>query len=447
MGNPKAFLTIHRKEAGYRPVHDRIHDFGEVEQTLNSNDRRTQASRCMDCGVPFCHWACPLGNKPPEWNDALYKGDWELAYRLLSSTNDFPEFTGRICPALCEKACVLNLMEHEPTTNREDEAAITEHAFEENYVRVRHPERNGKTVAVVGCGPAGLVAATRLNIMGYKVTVFDKNEDAGGLLRYGIPNFKLNKAVIDRRINILRQEGIEFCFEQNIDESKLPQGFDAYVIATGTPTARDLNIPGRELKGVYFALDMLAQQNRVLAGREFKKDELVNAKGKDVLVIGGGDTGSDCIGTAHRQGCKSVTQIEIMPKPVEGPEDPQSPWPNWPRTLKTTSSHEEGCTRRWNINSLRFIGKDGKLTGVEVQEITWKPNPEGGRPLMQPVGKPGVIKTDMVLLAMGFLKPEHPKFAENVFVAGDAANGASLVVRAMASGRDVAEKIDAYLSK
>ena len=447
MGNPKAFLTIHRKEAGYRPVHDRIHDFGEVEQTLNSNDRRTQASRCMDCGVPFCHWACPLGNKPPEWNDALYKGDWELAYRLLSSTNDFPEFTGRICPALCEKACVLNLMEHEPTTNREDEAAITEHAFEENYVRVRHPERNGKTVAVVGCGPAGLVAATRLNIMGYKVTVFDKNEDAGGLLRYGIPNFKLNKAVIDRRINILRQEGIEFCFEQNIDESKLPQGFDAYVIATGTPTARDLNIPGRELKGVYFALDMLAQQNRVLAGREFKKDELVNAKGKDVLVIGGGDTGSDCIGTAHRQGCKSVTQIEIMPKPVEGPEDPQSPWPNWPRMLKTTSSHEEGCTRRWNINSLRFIGKDGKLTGVEVQEITWKPNPEGGRPLMQPVGKPEVIKTDMVLLAMGFLKPEHPKFAENVFVAGDAANGASLVVRAMASGRDVAEKIDAYLSK
>ncbi|MDD5856374.1 MAG: glutamate synthase subunit beta [Prevotella sp.] len=447
MGNPKAFLTIHRKEAGYRPVHDRIHDFGEVEQTLNSNDRRTQASRCMDCGVPFCHWACPLGNKPPEWNDALYKGDWELAYRLLSSTNDFPEFTGRICPALCEKACVLNLMEHEPTTNREDEAAITEHAFEENYVRVRHPERNGKTVAVVGCGPAGLVAATRLNIMGYKVTVFDKNEDAGGLLRYGIPNFKLNKAVIDRRINILRQEGIEFCFEQNIDESKLPQGFDAYVIATGTPTARDLNIPGRELKGVYFALDMLAQQNRVLAGREFKKDELVNAKGKDVLVIGGGDTGSDCIGTAHRQGCKSVTQIEIMPKPVEGPEDPQSPWPNWPRTLKTTSSHEEGCTRRWNINSLRFIGKDGKLTGVEVQEITWKPNPEGGRPLMQPVGKPEVIKTDMVLLAMGFLKPEHPKFAENVFVAGDAANGASLVVRAMASGRAVAEKIDAYLSK
>lgn len=440
-------MTIHRQEAGYRPVHDRIHDFGEVEQTLNSNDRRLQASRCMDCGVPFCHWACPLGNKAPEWNDALHKGDWELAYRLLSDTNDFPEFTGRICPALCEKACVLNLTEHEPTTNRENEAAITEHAFQENFVRVRHPERNGKKVAVIGCGPAGLVAATRLNVKGYAVTVFDKNEDAGGLLRYGIPNFKLNKAVIDRRMNVLREEGIVFRFNENVDEAKLPEGYDAYVIATGTPAARDLNIPGRELRGVYFALDMLAQQNRVLAGQEFKKDELVNAKGKDVLVIGGGDTGSDCIGTAHRQGCRSVTQIEIMPKPVEGPEDPQNPWPNWPRTLKTTSSHEEGCVRRWNINSLRFIGKDGRLTGVEVQEIAWKPDTKGGRPIMEPAGKPEVIKADMVLLAMGFLKPEHPKFADNVFVAGDAASGASLVVRAMASGRSVAEHVDNFLNK
>jgi len=447
MGNPKAFLTIHRQEAGYRPVHDRIHDFGEVEQTLNSNDRRLQASRCMDCGVPFCHWACPLGNKAPEWNDALYKGDWELAYRLLNSTNDFPEFTGRICPALCEKACVLNLTEHEPTTNREDEAAITEHAFEENYVRVLHPERNGKKVAVIGCGPSGLVAANRLNHKGYSVTVFDKNENAGGLLRYGIPNFKLNKAVIDRRISLLKEEGIDFRFGEPIDVTKLPAGFDAYVIATGTPTARDLKIPGRELKGVYFALEMLSQQNRVLDGIEFKKEELVTAKGKNVLVIGGGDTGSDCIGTAHRQGCKSVTQIEIMPKPPVGPEDPKNPWPNWPRTLKTTSSHEEGCTRRWNINSLKFIGKDGNLTGVEVQEIDWKPNPEGGRPLMVPVGKPEVIKAEMVLLAMGFLKPEQPEFASNVFVAGDAANGASLVVRAMASGRDTAERVDEFLSK
>ncbi len=447
MGNPKAFLTIHRKEAGYRPLHDRILDYGEVEQTLNSNDRRLQASRCMDCGVPFCHWACPLGNKAPEWNDALYKGDWELAYRLLNSTNDFPEFTGRVCPALCEKACVLNLTDHEPTTNRENEGAITEYAFKENYVSIHSPKRNGKKVAVVGSGPAGLVAANRLNLKGYLVTVFDRHENAGGLLRYGIPNFKLNKAVIDRRIKVLEKEGIAFKFNEDINLEELPKGFDAYVIATGTPTARDLNIPGRELDGVYLALEMLSQQNRVLAGIEFKKSELVNAKGKDVLVIGGGDTGSDCIGTAHRQGCKSVTQIEIMPKPHEGPTDPDNPWPLWPRTLKTTSSHEEGCERRWNLNSLKFIGKDGKLTGVEVQEVEWEKDTETGKMIMHPKGKPEIIKTDMVLLAMGFLKPNLPKFSSNVFVAGDAYLGASLVVRAMASGREIALKVDKFLSK
>lgn len=445
MGNPKAFLTIARKEAGYRPINDRIHDFGEVEQTLNSNDRRQQAGRCMDCGVPFCHWACPLGNKPPEWNDALYRGDWELAYRLLTTTNPFPEFTGRVCPALCEKACVLNLMEHEPTTNRENEAAIAEHAFNEDFVRIAHPERNGQRVAVVGAGPAGLAAAHDLNLLGYEVTVFEAREDAGGLLRYGIPNFKLNKVVISRRLDILRQEGIIFRFGQQVDLAALPTGFDAYVVATGTPEARDLNIPGRQLQGVYFALDMLSQQNRILAGAEVKRNLLVTAKGKDVLVIGGGDTGSDCIGTAHRQGCRSVTQIEIMPRPVEGPDDPQNPWPAWPRTLKTTSSHEEGCTRRWNINSLEFLGQDGRLTGVRVQPIDWKPNPEGGRPLMVEAGKPEVIKADMVLLAMGFLKPQLPPLPDNAFVAGDAASGASLVVRALASGRQTARRVHAYL--
>ena len=447
MGNPKAFLTVPRVEAGYRPLHDRVKDFSEVEQTLNTSDRRRQASRCMDCGVPFCHWACPLGNKAPEWNDALYKGEWEEAYKRLNDTNDFPEFTGRICPALCEKACVLNLTDHAPTTNRENECAITEAAWRENYIKPQQYERNGMKVAVIGAGPAGLVAANRLNKMGYTVTVYDKNEAAGGLLRYGIPNFKLNKLIIDRRIDLLFKEGITFEYGQEIDVKNLPGGFDAYVISTGTPTARDLNAPGRELKGVHLALELLSQQNRVLAGMEFAKADRVTAKGKDVLVIGGGDTGSDCIGTSHRQGCKSVTQIEIMPKPVEGPDDPQNPWPNWPRTLKTTSSHEEGCTRRWNINTLEFLGKDGKLTGVRVQPIDWKPNPEGGRPIMVEAGEPEVIKCEICFLAMGFLKPQQPEFAQNVFVCGDAANGASLVVRAMASGRDTAKRVDEFLKK
>lgn len=459
MGNPKAFLTVPRKEAGYRPVHDRIHDFGEVEQTLNTKDRQEQASRCMDCGVPFCHWACPLGNKDPEWNDALYHGEWENAYKLLKKTNPFPEFTGRICPALCEKACILYHTTGEAVTNRENEAAIAERAFLEGYVTIEKPVRNGKKVAVIGAGPAGLAAANELNLTGYSVTVFEKNEAAGGLLRYGIPNFKLNKTVIDRRISVMEQEGVEFRYNEELimknEESSVDgtaaansslKDYDAIVIATGTPTARDLKAPGRELKGVHLALELLSQQNRVLAGMTFPDSERITAKGKDVLVIGGGDTGSDCIGTAHRQGCKSVTQIEIMPKPPVG-HNPNTPWPNWPVILKTTSSHEEGCTRRWNINTLEFIGKNGKVTGVKVQPIDWKPNPEGGRPIMVEAGEPEIIKAELVLLAMGFLKPEHPEYPANVFVCGDAANGASLVVRAIASGKQTAEKVNAFLKK
>lgn len=444
MGNPRAFLTVPRKEAGYRPVHDRISDFGEVEQTLNTSDRKLQASRCMDCGVPFCHWACPLGNRPPEFQDAIYKGNWEEAYQILTRTNDFPEFTGRICPALCEKSCVLKLSMDAPVTIREDEAAVIEAAFREGYVQPKQYKRNGKKVAVIGSGPAGLAAANQLNKRGYEVTVFEKLEYIGGLLRFGIPNFKLHKPIIDRRVKLMEEEGITFKVNQDINPAQLPEGFDAYCICTGTPQARDLKIPGRDLKGVYFALDMLAQQNRVLAGQTFGKDERVTAKGKHVLVIGGGDTGSDCIGTSNRQGALSVTQIEIMPKPPVG-NNPATPWPQWPVVLKTSSSHEEGCTRRWCLTSNKFIGKDGKLTGVEVEEVEWIPSPDGGRPTMKTTGKKEVIKADMVLLAMGFLRPEVPDHPANVFYAGDAATGASLVVRCIAGGRKAAADIDQFL--
>ena len=447
MGNPKAFLTIPRQEAGYRPVHDRINDFGEVEQTLNTSERKQQASRCMDCGVPFCHWACPLGNRPPEFQDALYKGKWEEAYEILSQTNDFPEFTGRICPALCEKSCVLKLAIDAPVTIREDEAAIIEAAFREGYIKPRTYPRNGKKVAVVGSGPAGMAAANQLNRMGYEVTVFEKDEYVGGLLRFGIPNFKLNKAIIDRRVDIMAAEGITFKTSTPVDVEHLPEGFDAYCSCTGTPQARDLDIPGRDLKGIHFALEMLAQQNRVLGGQAFSKEERINAKGKHVLVIGGGDTGSDCIGTSNRQGAASITQIEIMPKPPVG-HNPATPWPQWPVVLKTSSSHEEGCTRRWSLTSNRFIGtKDGRVCGVEVEEVEWIPSPDGGRPAMRPTGKKETLKADLVLLAMGFLKPQQPAFASNVFVAGDAATGASLVVRCIAGGRKAAQDINAYLTK
>ncbi|MBR3568973.1 MAG: glutamate synthase subunit beta [Salinivirgaceae bacterium] len=447
MGNPKAFLTVPRQEAGHRPIHERISDFGEVEQTLNESNRMLQASRCMDCGVPFCHWACPLGNKQPEWQDAVYRGKWETAYKILTATNDFPEFTGRICPALCEKSCVLNHCIDAPVTIRENECSIIEKAFREGFVQPKHYERNGRRVAIIGAGPAGLSAAVQLNRRGYAVTVFDKHSDAGGLLRYGIPNFKLDKYVVTRRTNLMQQEGVEFQFDTEIDLNRLPEGFDAYVIANGTPTARDLKIEGRDLKGVYFALQILSQQNERLAGKQFTESEAITAKGKRVLVIGGGDTGSDCIGTCHRQGAVSVTQIEIMPKPPVG-SNPATPWPQWPVVLKTTTSHEEGCERRWCLTSNRFIGDaKGELTGVEVEEVEWLPAPEGGRPQMKLTGRKEVIECDMVLLAMGFLKPEHPQYAPNVFLAGDAKSGASLVVRAIASGREVAQQVDEYFRK
>jgi glutamate synthase (NADPH/NADH) small chain len=465
MGDPKAFLTIHRQEAGYRPIPERITDYGEVEQTLNTRERKLQASRCMDCGVPFCHWSCPLGNRQPEWQDALYKGKWKEAYKILESTCDFPEFTGRICPALCEKSCVLKLSCDEPVTIRENEAAIVEAAFREGYIVPVNPKRNGKKVAVIGAGPAGLVVANQLNRKGYDITVFDKAEAPGGLLRYGIPNFKLHKTIIDRRMRLLTEEGIRF--EMGVEviydpatkefnwgkedtsivnrKSSNRQSFDAICLCTGAETPRDLPIPGRHLKGIHFALDMLAQQNRIIDGMIFSKDKLVNAKGKKALVIGGGDTGSDCIGTSVRHGAASVTQIEIMPQPPVG-HNPATPWPQWPVILKTTSSHEEGCIRRWSLASNQFIGKNGKVTGVEVEEVEWIPATDGGRMTMKPTGKKEVIEADLVLLAMGFLKPEAFEYPENVFTAGDLILGPSLVVKAMATGRDAARRIDCYLS-
>ncbi len=472
MGNPRAFLTIDRKEAGYRPMEERVRDYGEVEQTLAIEERMAQASRCMDCGVPFCHWACPLGNRMPEYQDLVYKGKWKEAYKVLNRTHPFPEFTGRICPALCEKSCVQAL-EHQAVTIRENECATTERAYSEGFVQPRIPQvRNGKKVAVVGSGPAGLGAADKLNQMGYDVTVFEKNEAIGGLLRFGIPDFKLSKHVIDRRLAILEAEGITFktgvCIGQDIDPKKLEKDFDAIVLTMGAETPRDLNVENRNLPGVHFALELLQQQNRVNAGQEFRKEERISAKGKNVLVIGGGDTGSDCVGTANRQGALSVTQIEVMPKPFEN-EDPTNPWPAYPRLLlKTTSSHKEGCTREWSLNTLRFVANaDGALSGAEVERVEWVTPEGGGRPNMVPTGEKKVIPCELVLLAMGFTQP-NAKFVDafkldkdqrgniatsalgqtsnpKIFAAGDCRTGASLVVRAIASGRCAADGVNEYI--
>ena len=473
MGNPTAFLNIPRKEAGYRPVHDRVNDYGEVEQTLNTEDRRLQASRCMECGVPFCHWSCPLGNRQPEWQDRLYKNDIKGAYQLLTMTDDFPEFTGRVCPALCEKGCVLN-KEHEPVTIRENEAAIVERAFSEGYVIACPPKkRTGFRVAVIGSGPAGLACANQLNRRGHSVTVFEKNEAPGGLLRFGIPDFKLNKSVIDRRLELLKEEGIEFrCGVKvgtDISASEILEEFDAVCLAMGAEVPRDLKVEGRTLKGVHFALELLQQQNRVNAGAEISRDERISAKKKNVLVIGGGDTGSDCVGTARRQGALSVTQIEIMPKPPVG-ENPATPWPYWPVVLKTSSSHLEGCERRWLLDTRRFVADaDGHVREVEVEEVEWEKDEESGRMNLSHTGRTETIKADLVLLAMGFTQPVaegvidvlglekdargNVKVNENgqssnpkVFAAGDVSTGASLVVRCIASGRKSAQGIHNFLT-
>jgi glutamate synthase (NADPH/NADH) small chain len=469
MGDITGFLKIKRKEAGNRPVVERIADYSEIEQILNSEDRMLQASRCMDCGVPFCHWGCPVDNLIPEWNDLLYRGDWKSAYRRLSMTNNFPEFTGRICPAPCEHGCVLNIM-GEPVTIRENEVAITERAFTEGFIRPEPPaRRTGRKVAVVGSGPAGLAAADLLNRAGHEVTVFERDARVGGLLRYGVPDFKLSKSVIDRRAKILKEEGIIFKTNVNVGKdysiNELREQFDAVCITTGATHPRDLRIEGRELNGIYFALDFLSAQNRINSGEQPANPFRINANGKRVLVIGGGDTGSDCVGTAIRQQAASVTQIEIMPEPPTE-RSIYNPWPYFAKVLKTSTSHEEGCTRLWAISAIRFNGEAGHVSGVEAVDVEWKQK-EGPQTMSIVPGSSRIIEADMVLLALGF---EH-KTASNllndlgmhsditdlsigeegstglngVFAAGDAVSGPTLIVSAIASGRKAAHEIDRFL--
>ena len=471
MGNPKAFITVARKEAGYRPVLERITDFGEVEQTLNQEDRKLQASRCMDCGVPFCHWACPLGNRMPEWQDMIYKGKWKEGVEILHETNNFPDFTGRVCPAPCEKSCVLALHEA-PVTIRENEASVTEVAFMEGMIKARPPKhRTGKKIAVIGSGPAGLAAAQQLNRKGHTVTVFEKDSNPGGLLRYGIPNFKLNKNVIDRRLKQLEEEGIIFKTKTeigvNISGEDVMKKFDAVCLAVGAGKPRDINPKGRELKGIYFAMDFLSQQNKIIMDESAVNSERITAKDKHVLVIGGGDTGSDCVGTSVRQGAVKITQIEILPKPPAG-KNPATPWPeSYPSILKTSSSHEEGCERRWMLNTIEFKGHNGTVNEVVVEKIDWQKS-EDGRMMMVASGNIETIKADIVFLALGFVHPVHEGLLDElgvaydprgnvavnknnqssvskVFAAGDASLGASLVVKAIASGRKVAEDINRIL--
>lgn len=472
MGNPKGFIEIEKKLGGYRPVSERIGDFGEVEQTLDEQDRISQASRCMDCGVPFCHWACPVGSNIPEWQDAVYRGKWDEAYSILTKTNSFPEFTGRICPAPCEKSCVLAIHD-ESVTIRENECAVVEHAFDLNLVHPNIPKfRTGKKIAVVGSGPAGLSVADLLNQAGHTVTVFEQDNEVGGLLRYGIPDFKLNKGIIDRRIELFVKEGVLFKpntkVGEHISEQQLMDDFDAVCLACGAMEPRDLkSTPGRELKGIHFAMDFLKQQNKVVKGERIPESIHIHAKNKKVLVIGGGDTGSDCVGTSIRQRATSVTQIEILDKPSDQRME-DNPWPFWPNTIRTSSSHLEGCERRWSLNTRRFIGENGSLKAVEVVKVEWTKT-NGQMTMREIPGTEEIIQADLVMLSLGFLSPVHEglldrlkidydargnvkanDFATNVdkvFVAGDATRGASLVVHAIRSGRDAALKMHEFVMR
>ncbi len=470
MGKLTGFKEFDRKNYNKREVEERIKDYKEVYIPLTSEEISEQASRCMNCGTPFCNWGCTLGNIVPDWNDMIYRDEWEKAYKRLSLTNNFPEFTGRVCPALCEAACTLGI-NRKSVSVREVELSIIERAFKEGWVKANTPRvRTGKKIAVVGSGPSGLAAAAELNYAGHEVTVFEKDEKLGGLLRYGIPDFKLEKHIVDRRIKVMEEEGVNFKtgidVGQDITGQELLDSYDSIVLTGGSSVPRDLKMEGREFKGIHFAMEYLSQQNKKVSGEKFK-EENIDAKDKTVVVIGGGDTGSDCVGTAVRQGAKKVYQFEIMPKPpVE--RDDTMPWPTYPRTLKTSTSHEEGCEREWNIVTKKVVEKEGKVSELIAARVEWTTDESGRMNMVEVPNSEFKIDADLIFLAMGFLHPKHEGLLKDleveidergnvktneegmtsinkVFSAGDMSTGQSLVVKAIHGGREVAKNVDKYL--
>ncbi|MGF1637098.1 MAG: glutamate synthase subunit beta [Cyclobacteriaceae bacterium] len=471
MGKPTGFLEFGRELPGKRDPKERIGDYKELYVEFSDEKTNQQAARCMDCGVPFCHTGCPLGNIIPEFNDAVYQQDWSLAARILHSTNNFPEFTGRICPAPCEASCVLGINKP-PVAIEHIEKSIAEKAHELGLIKPEIPEqRTGKKVAVIGSGPSGLAAAAQLNKAGHWVTVFERADRIGGLLRYGIPDFKLEKWVIDRKLAIMEAEGIIFKTKANVginvSVERLMAEFDALVLCGGSTVPRDLNIPGRHLKGVHYAMDFLTQQNKRVAGDKVKKSDEISATGKNVLVIGGGDTGSDCVGTSNRHKAKSVSQIELLAKPPEHRTD-KDPWPKWPMVLRTSSSHEEGCERDWSILTKEFVGDEkGNLKAVRLVDIRWDMGSDGRPGFVELEGSERDLPCELALLSIGFLHGEmrnindslgleldergnvkttgYQTSIEKVFAAGDMRRGQSLVVWAIAEGREAARQVDEFL--
>lgn len=471
MGDPKGFLKFKRTTAEYRQVCERVKDYLQVSALRPDTKSQEQASRCMDCGTPFCHSACPIGNFIPEWNDLVFHGHWQRALELLLGTNNLPEITGRVCPATCEFACVLGIND-DPVTCRENELAIIEYGFQHAIIKPRIPgKRTGQTVAIVGSGPAGLACADQLNQAGHKVVVFERDEKVGGILRYGIPDFKLEKNILDRRVDIWKQEGIVFKTGISVGfdypARKLLEKFDSIVLCGGSRTPRDLKIEGRDLPGIYFALDYLAQSNRRVSGEKIPQPELIDAKSKKVVVIGGGDTGADCVGTAHRQGASCVTQIEVLPEPPRCRNE-NMPWPSYPMILKTASSHEEGGQRHWAILTKKFIKRNNTLKSLECVKVNFEQDEKGCQQMKEIPGSGFVIPADLVIIAVGFLHPEHKGLLEDlkvdfdqrgnvktnsdymtsipkVFSAGDMRRGQSLVVWAISEGRRAANGVDKYL--